>query len=194
DLAADAEPWVKAELARMLPDLFPTAPDVPPSNSNESRLFEAIFSLLALLAREVDAIVVDDLQFLDAQSFEAGILAQSRLPTGGGTLGGKASGARLFAVFRSGALPADFEQSLALGVEFGVAVHVELRPLDAASVRSLLESLEVDDAARLAPRLRQLTGGNPRFIVEALKHLHESGRHEVDLAEHGELPERLAAL
>ncbi|HZJ08395.1 MAG TPA: AAA family ATPase, partial [Trueperaceae bacterium] len=190
ELTAEADSWVKAELSRILPDLFPAAPDVPRSDESESRLFEAIFSLLAQLGRKVDALLVDDLQFLDAKSFEVGIATQSRLLTGGDIFGDT----RLIAVFRAGTLPAAFEESLALAVEFGIVAHVELGPLDAASVRTLLESLNVDDAAQLAPRLQRPTGGNPQFIVEALKRMHEVGRPEAGFAQRGELPDRLVAL
>ncbi len=194
-LEAEAEPWVKRELARILPDAFRDVPlgpqqaeTVPPEG--ETRFFEAVVQLMGLLRRRVGAILVDDLQYLDARSFEVGIGAQARLLTEGGD----PRYARLVAAFRTGELPEAFEQGLALAVDYGMAVHVVLEPLDEAAVKAMLQSLDVDRAEQLAPRLQRLTGGNPQFVVEMLKHAYETGAIDDLLAERIELPDKVAAL
>jgi DNA-binding SARP family transcriptional activator len=161
--------WVRAEVGRILPDVVPDAPDTSASDPDGARFFEALIHLMGGLRRAVDAIVVDDLQDLDIRSFEVGLGAQARLLDAAG----EAGDARMLAVFRSRELPAAFEQGLELAVRFGLAVHVELQPLDVDELGALLESLGVAETRNLAPALLRLTGGNPQLVVETLKRLHE---------------------
>lgn len=188
ELHTRLDPWIGSELARILPDLITTASQ--PAEGGETRLFEAVVQMMELLRQQTSAIVVDDLQYLDARSFEVGMGAQARLLRKQVT----PSEARLVAAFRRGELPEAFSQGLALAVNFGMAVHIELEPLTEAAIVALLKSLEVAHAEALAPRLQQLTGGNPQFVVETLKRLYEAGEVHDLRPEHIELPDQVATL
>lgn len=164
-----APAWVRTELARVVPDVVGESPP-PPDDVSMPRFFDAFVRTMDALRAEVDAIVIDDLQYLDARSFEVGIAAQATLlsePSGPGR-------ARLLAAYRSGTLPEAFVTGLALAVDAGLAVRVALGPLDPEALARLLESLDVGVDAAASTALHHLTGGNPQFVVEALKALHEA--------------------
>ena len=82
----------------------------------------------------------------------------------------------------------------ALAEEFGIVAHLQLQALESADVLALLDSLEVSAATEFGPRLRLLTGGNPQFIVEVLKHMFVAGGPEAELSESSGLSERLVLL
>jgi len=77
---------------------------------------------------------------------------------------------------REGALAAPDAHSLDTLCAQGVAVTIELPPLDAGAVEALLAAVGIDDGQALAADLARFTGGNPLFVVEVLKDLHAAGR------------------
>ena len=162
-------PWVRAEMARYLPDVFDEWPSMGPKTEDRARLLEAEVQTLKVLRSKVDALIIDDLQFFDAHSLEDGDLAMTRLmeePIEGPQ-------ARILASFRTGQLPAGVEGTLEDLAATGVAAYVVLSPLDEDGVRDMLLSLELHRAPELAPLLHGLTGGNPLFIMDAVKSLYE---------------------
>jgi DNA-binding SARP family transcriptional activator len=183
-------PWVKAEMARYMPDIFDEKPDPVRSAEDRLRLVEAMAHVLRVMRTKVDTLVVDDLQFYDSRSFEVGSLAQARL------MGEKVEGrwARFLAGFRTGELPAGAEAILAQMVEAGVAAHVELEPLGEDAVREMLLSLDLEGVQDLAPRLHGLTGGNPLFIIETLKSLYETGDLAAGIPERISLPDKVTTI
>jgi DNA-binding SARP family transcriptional activator len=164
-----APAWVRVELARIVPDLGEPSPP-PVDDASLARFFEAFVMTMDALRSEVDAIVIDDLQYLDAKSFEVGLAAQARLLAEESDPGR----ARLLSAYRTGTLPQAFEHGLALAVDAGLAVHVVLGPLDRADLGRMVDTLDVGLTADAADQLHHLTGGNPQFVVEALKALHEA--------------------
>jgi DNA-binding SARP family transcriptional activator len=164
----DVEPWVKGELSRIAPGVFAEEPSL--SDNADTRLFEAIVSLLRRLRETINAVVVDDLQYLDNRSFEVGMGAQARLLMEG--INPKS--ARLMSSYRTGELPEAFEQGLAMAVQMGITLHLELKPLSQQQVTLFLKSLDLD-APQLSEQLYKLTGGHPQFMVETLKTLYETG-------------------
>jgi len=165
-----APAWVRTELARIAPDELAEALPPPEDDASLARFFEAFVMVMDALRSEVGAIVIDDLQYLDAKSFEVGLAAQARLLAEESDAGR----ARLLSAYRTGTLPQAFEDGLALAVDAGLAVHVALGPLDRTDLGRLLDTLEVGLGAEAAGQLHHLTGGNPQFVVEALKALHEA--------------------
>lgn len=181
------EPWVRTEIARLLPDLFNEQP--PPIEAPEQslRFHEAIYQVQRLMGNTFGAIIIDDLQFYDPSSFDAVIRATTlhnseRLPDEARTIIG----------FRTGELSEDFLMELNSMVTQGLAVHIELDSLPAQAIHEMLGSLQLDVFSEgvppsFAPDLFRFTGGNPLFIIETLKSLAETGRLS------GSLPKNLPA-
>jgi predicted ATPase len=168
----DAE-WL-GEVARVLPELrrhFPGLPDVAAAGAAADgwRLFEAVAQVLLALAEESPvAIVIDDLQWCDADScgllhFLVRRLAESKvLWCATYTVGGverDAPAARL-----SRALRATRD-----------AAFVSLAPLTEDDLWQMVRELGRVDAPngarRFASRVHEVTGGNPFYVIELFKTL-----------------------
>lgn len=161
-------PWVRRELARILPELEDDA--APPGETSKVRLFEAKLELLRLTGAAYGTVVADDLQYTDGASFEA-ISYMIARATDSGMM---QQLPHLIAGLRRGEAP-EVEALLGRMVEAGIAVLVDLEPLSRDEVAELLGGVGVPEAVGLAEPLERLTGGNPLFVVEALKGLIESG-------------------
>ncbi len=176
------EPWVRRELARLLPDM--AGPEGPPppmaDEADRSRFLEAHCELLYQLCSKVDALVADDLQHMDSATAEFAVLMLSRHHTPGP--GGRFP--RFIDTFRSDELTPQATACVQQLVVAGLAVVIELAPLPADAVGELLNSLNLPGAARLAGDVSRHTGGNPLFITETLKHLLETGGLERGWPEH----------
>lgn len=164
--------WVQHELARILPELGPAPPPIG-SQAEKLRFFQANAELVRLAAAQgMGLVVLDDLQFVDAASLE--LLHFVFSPYWGGV-----GSVRTILSFRAGELLAGMEELLSQAEQSGLAVRIEVQPLDAAAVRGMLESLELpglqDSTAELAQALCRHTGGNPFFLLETLRSLWESG-------------------
>ncbi|GAA1933097.1 LuxR family transcriptional regulator [Streptantibioticus ferralitis] len=110
-------------------------------------------TLAELTAQEPLLIVVDDVQFADAQSLTCLAYAIRRLPTNRPSL--------LIACARACDVPTAFKE---LGRQLDVC-NVRLGPLSEQGVGQLLaESFDPADAARLAPAFHAATGGNPLLV------------------------------
>jgi DNA-binding SARP family transcriptional activator/tetratricopeptide (TPR) repeat protein len=154
------EPWVRDELARLLPEL-----GAAPSDRLEPvRLQRAAADAISSWQQAgLQAIVIDDLHFADDASLEAVL-----------TLIGAERGAtwRWLLGVRANEQPTQLAEWRRLA-DPEVFVEVQLAPLDAAAIEALLESLALPD---FAPRvwaepLARHTGGNPLFILETLNAL-----------------------
>lgn len=172
----ELEPWVRTEMARLLPDLFHEQP--PPIETPEQslRFHEAIYRVHRLVASTFDAFILDDLQFYDGSSFHAATRAVTRQINDG-----YLSQARVIACFRTGELPEAFMTSLHETVAQGFAVHIQLEPLSPEAIEEMLGSLQLDIFSEgvppaFVPELLNFTGGNPLFITETLKSLAETGQ------------------
>jgi len=164
--------WVQHELARVLPELGPALPPIQ-SQAEKLRFFQANAELVRLAAAQgMGLVILDDLQFVDAASLEL-------LHFVFGQYWGRGGSVRTILSFRSGELLAGIEELLNQAVQSGLAVRIELLPLDASAVQDLLDSLELpdllDDTQDLAQALCRHTGGNPFFLLETVRSLWESG-------------------
>ncbi|MEO8835690.1 MAG: AAA family ATPase, partial [Caldimonas sp.] len=148
---------LRAELARLLPELGEAAPIA--SAEERTRFFNAVAAVLSADDAPFDAVVFDDLHFADDASIEllAYVAADARRPW--------IVAARPSEISAPGrALLGDF-------LDRPEAVRIVLMPLDVAQVRDLLASLALDglDADADARILHARTGGNPMFLLETLK-------------------------
>ena len=163
----DAKPWVRSELARLLPELG-VAPPPLRGEAERSRFMEACtLAWLALGAEDFDAVILDDWHQADAASRELlAYIAQRRQEQGG-------SGAREWLLYRP-ELDADAAHALQRLREGADARHLHLGPLAAEAVLELLQQLSgARRPERFAARLGQATAGNPFFLAETLRHLAE---------------------
>lgn len=164
--------WVQHELARILPELGPALPPIQ-SQAEKLRFFQANAELVRLAAAQgMGLVILDDLQFVDAASLELLHFVFSQY-------WGRVGSVRTILSFRSGELLAGMEELLSQAVQSGLAVRIDVQPLDVAAVRGILESLELpelqDDTQDLAQALCRHTGGNPFFLLETVRSLWESG-------------------
>jgi hypothetical protein len=116
------EDWVRAELARILPELGDAA---PPMGSDADRL--RFVQAKARVTRQavslgMRAVAVDDLQFVDDASLEAGYAVYSEH-------WGHADGMRTIMAYREGELSSRAQSMLEATVNAGLGVHVRLEPL-----------------------------------------------------------------
>lgn len=164
--------WVKHELARVLPELGPAQPPLQ-TQAEKLRFFQAHAELMRLAVAEgMGLVCLDDLQFADMASLEVLHFVFSQY-------WGRPGPLRTALSFRTAELPAGMEELLSQAVQSGLAVRIEVQPLDAAAVQGLLESLELPGLQEAAPDWAQAlcrhTGGNPFFLLETLRSLWESG-------------------
>jgi DNA-binding SARP family transcriptional activator len=187
DVAATLEPWVRAELGRVMPEFADPSGALPPAMVNDGdrvRFYEAMGHCIRRCMEGLSAQVYDDFQYFDPASVAAGeYIFGNAYPYGEG-----ARMPHLVVCFRTDELTAHSRTVLERMTLAGTQVMIDLAPLSEAQVATLLEGTAVPGAARLAPALARYTGGNPLFVTEALRHLLESGGG--GLGEEG-LPERL---
>jgi DNA-binding SARP family transcriptional activator len=175
--------WVKHELARILPELGPAQAPIQ-SRAEKLRFIQANAELVrAAAAQGMAQVFLDDLQFVDAASLEVLHFVFSQY-------WGRTEPVRAILSFRAGELSSGMEEVLSQAVQSGLAVRIDLQPLDVAAVQGLLESLELpvplDSTQTLAQALGRHTGGNPFFLLETLRSLWESG--SLDQQKPGRLP------
>lgn len=187
--------WVRAEVARFLPGLFEEERGASAAPADALRFASALRKLYRQLLTNFGAALVDDIQYFDPASWRLGGSALREIyadPTGRERLG------RMITCFRSDEMPPAFVRGIEGLVAAGVAIHIELAPLDEAAVAELLNSLGMHDAHRQASHYLRLTGGNPLFVLEVLRRLAESAEWQepadpsVALAAH--LPEQVHQL
>jgi DNA-binding SARP family transcriptional activator len=157
--------WVKTELARLLPELSLTAPTPIHSEADKLRFFEAIFSVFKQrFAQGVKALAIDDLQFMDAASFEALQFNAERL---------RQLGIRTISAYRVGELNPDLETRIETAAATGKLQIIDLKVLEQNALEELLANLKLDLPADLAAKLQHATGGNPLYALETIRDLLE---------------------
>ncbi|WNG34136.1 AAA family ATPase [Archangium violaceum] len=166
------EPWIRRELARLMPELAP-GEEVPPMRNEGERVrcLDAYSEVLRRCTEGLACFITDDVQFADSASLEMGAYAYARFHTAG-----------TFPVIidccRRGELNGEAQVIHQRLEASGLAVTLNLEPLSPDAVGELLSSLDLPDAVSLSKELTRYTGGNPLFITETLKHLMESGSLE----------------
>ncbi len=185
---------LKRELARILSELG-EAPAPISSESELVRFYDAQEKPVRLaMEAGLAALAYDDVQYVDAASLQGWLHSSANHL-------GKDDGLRLIASFRKGELSPETQKSLDQLVSSGLAVLIELEELPEQEVSKLIDNLGIADLQPLTEQLSRYTGGNPLFIVEAIKHLIESeqlGSAKVALPTTGKvfalLKERLSRL
>lgn len=172
--ALRAELGTAAErLAALVPGLAPSNAAPPaPAGEQETRyaMFAAVSSLLRGAAATAPLLVLlEDVHWADEGSLALlEFLAQ------------ELEGTRLLLVItyrerERPSRPRALRTTLRTAVRHGQ--RIALRGLDGDAVAELIERTSGGDAARtLAPRLAELTGGNPFYLVEVLRALEQEGR------------------
>jgi tetratricopeptide (TPR) repeat protein len=170
--------WCHAEACRLIPEIRPLHPELPPSvvagsEQAQSTLFEALFQLLLGLAtvqQKPILLCLDDLHWasettMDWLVYVGRQLAQTASP-----------GLLILGAYRSEESQALMSLRQGLNRQ-GVLAELVLTGLDGADIRQLLgplhDSIPCDED--LTAYLRQATGGNPFFLLETLRFLIEAG-------------------
>ncbi len=159
--------WVRLEMSRLIPNLGGVpAPMVTPED--KLRFFEAQAETFVLACQQLQfaTMFIDDAQFTDEASAQAGMYLHSKmLPYQDGF-------ARTIFAFRAGGFAPQIEQSLRAWVDQGIAIWIDLEPLSEAAVGQCL--------AAISPKLEPLhksimayTGGNPMLVTETARWLLE---------------------
>jgi DNA-binding SARP family transcriptional activator len=167
------EPWIRRELARIIPECAEPGDDISPLRDEGDRVrhLNALSEVLRRCTEGYPAIVTDDLQFADAASLEIGAYAHARFhETGDFPV--------LIDCCRLGELSPEAAALTDRLEQAGLATYLHLEPLSPSAVGEMLDSLALPGATGLAGEMTRYTGGNPLFITETLKHLMESGSLE----------------
>jgi DNA-binding SARP family transcriptional activator len=164
------EPWLRRELARVMPEFGVPGQTLPPmrSEAERTRFLEALGETLRRCTEGLEAFVADDIHLADSASLEVGAYCHSRFAEAGAF-------PRIIDCCRAGELSSE---ALALFKRVEVAgqlTRIHLEPLPVTAVEELLSSLDLQGAESLGKEMTRYTGGNPLYITETLKHLLESG-------------------
>ena len=76
----------------------------------------------------------------------------------------------------------------------GQAALIELEPLNEISVNDMLTGLDMPEQQALSSQLTRLTGGNPLYILETVRHLIETGRLDEGLPERMPPPGKVGSI
>ncbi len=184
-------PWVRRELGRILPELA-GGQEPPPlqGEADKLRFFEAQGELLRLASRGEATRVLDDLQFFDLPSLEVAFYLTSKFAP----LGASGSRPRVIGTYRSGELHPGLEDRVRRLEEAGALLHVRLEPLPPVALRSLVLELGIPGLERHLDSLASLTGGNPLFVLETVRHLIETDRLEQGWSGQGGLPGKVGSI
>lgn len=162
------EAWVRAELARLLPELGPVPPPLR-SPADKVRFYEAQARFFAVALRlGASTIMLDDLQYCDKECSDAWFYVLQHVAA-------TEKEVHMGFTFRQGELTGERLATLQHSVEARKAVVVELAPLNAEAIAALTDSLLEQAPEGLSAALSRHTGGNPLFVLETLRHLIESG-------------------
>lgn len=181
----DLPGWVKRELARLTPHLFPGL-TVAPAQSEFSAMpqfHEAYLELMQRVRYAVTALPADDVHYYDRASEE---VSGRLMPAF--ARGPNPDAARMVIAYREAELNPFHREVLERGVAAGQAALIRLEPLDTEATGSLITSLELGADPELAERLYRYAGGNPVLIIETLKDLYL--RDELGTSASFALPER----
>ncbi|WP_018466983.1 ATP-binding protein [Calidithermus timidus] len=177
-------PWVRRELSRILPELADEEPPPLQSEADKLRFFEAQGELLRLAGQGAVAWVLDDLHLFDPPSLEVAFY-----------LGGKPGLLpRAILTYRSGELRPEVEGRLRQLEEAGGLCGLRLGALSEEAVRLFLLELRIPGLEQHLDSLMGLTGGNPLFLLETIRHLIETDRLERGWSGEGGLPGRVGSI
>jgi DNA-binding SARP family transcriptional activator len=181
------EPWLRRELARVIPELGVPGQTLPPmrSDAERTRFLDALSETLRRCTEGVEALIADDIQFTDAASLEVGAYTFARFMEEG-------TFPRIIDCCRTGEASAQLDALWKQLEAAGLLTFIHLEPLGPEAVEALVAALP--GAAPLGKELMRYTGGNPLYITETLKHLLESGSLEAGWPERMPSPGRVRKL
>jgi DNA-binding SARP family transcriptional activator len=160
------EPWMRASLAWLLPELRSGPGEAA---APDASLHAAIRHVFQAGLAGVGSILYDDLHLADAASIEAGfVLISSAFP-----LGQPGGVPHLICTVRPAELPAETAEVFRRGSAAGHNRRLDLGPLPEEAIAELLQDLDVPEVQARAGQLTRFTGGNPFFLLETVKHLIE---------------------
>lgn len=167
-------PWVRLELARLVPELEDAPPPPLRAPDERLRLYEAYGVFLEHALGDGSGLVFDDLQFFDLQSLELLMFALQRLHERGQAY-------RFLGTYRKGELRPEAERLLRQLHALGPGLELELQSLDAAQMLELVRRMSGSPEGQIfTQRLYRATAGNPFFVLETLKTLFESGLLQIN--------------
>ncbi|MFP2932896.1 AAA family ATPase, partial [Pyxidicoccus sp. 3LG] len=169
------EPWVRRELARLLPELEPHAPPGPPREEDKPRLFAAVCAFLGEAGADLASVFFDDTHYIDPDSAALGLHIQTHFAEE--TARGR------FPIILHAHRPfendAPWKRDLIENtLSSGILRHIPVHWLTPEDVRELLRGMKVPGLEGVAENLCAYAGGNPLFIVETVRHLLESHAFE----------------
>lgn len=175
--AADPEevarlaPWVRLEVSRVLPELSRTPAPPIETEAARMRFFEAVYQATAALSHRYTTCVIDDLQYFDPLSYELGAWG-----TAESVRRGESARMRTVASFRPAEIPAEYAVAVEQMIEGGVAVELEVGPLDDAGVVELMAQLRVPRGALSVDEVLRVTGGSPIYVIQMVNGWWETRR------------------
>ncbi|MEJ2288975.1 MAG: tetratricopeptide repeat protein, partial [Deinococcales bacterium] len=163
-----AEPWVRDELSRILPDLFERPEGQTPiaDEPQKLRLFEAAATVYTRALQDKAVLVNEDLHLWDDASFEMGAYFITRFAD---------ASTRAITTLRLDELTPERERTLRQAIDGGLVELVTLSPLEPAAVRELISMAELGPAAPTDEEVLRLSGGNPFYVLEVLRSLWQDG-------------------
>ena len=161
--------WVWQQALRLTPELGEAA-DATQGDADKLRFFEGVMAVYRHCIQELTALVVDDLHFYDDASIELSTYAiASTVPLGAGM-------PHHVVAYREDELSPRLARDVDRMLAQGVAARVRLAPLGEGDLQEMVQSLPLPPAPHLAEELRRFTGGHPLFVLETVRHLHQTGQ------------------
>lgn len=144
-------------ISRFLDGIEPAAPPLASDPADRARLVRAVSSMLAAAVTVPTLIVIDDLQWIDADSLDLFTALVDQLST-----------APVLLVVTTRGHPAPVAQFLEHATRRMTGARIELGGLDSAAVVDLLRAAGLAKPDTLADAVLRRTGGNPFFISQLL--------------------------
>jgi hypothetical protein len=154
--------WVRDEMTRLIPKLAGQPTEIR-SDADQLRFYEAQAETFWLACQqfEFETMLVEDVHLCDQASSQAGVYLHSKL------LPYQSNSPRTIFTFQQGQLRPEIERSLRVWVQQGVAIWIDLEPLNETMVEVFVQYL----APTLQPlhtQIMALSGGNPFAIMEVV--------------------------
>jgi DNA-binding SARP family transcriptional activator len=143
------EPWVIAELRRIVPTFKAELGYIPPSHGSSEeakiRLHSAIAAMHVAVAPHISGILVDDIHHFDQASSEASMYLISAWER----FGRGSDAPRFIAAYRPDEMPPEIVQGIRAQANAGFAVLIELQPLELNAVLALEHPIDTQISERV---------------------------------------------
>jgi DNA-binding SARP family transcriptional activator len=176
-------PWASAEIGRVVPELSSEVSGAP-SMRSKLRFLEAVAHVVGLAVEGgLVAIVVDDLQWVDAASVEALVWVAERCWSGD---------IPAFFAFahRDGDLPDETAKRVERMVSAGLARRIELGPLQTDEALELVRSLDLPALEGRLASIAEASHGVPLFLLEIVRSALDASGDDARVT----IPDRVKAL